>query len=197
METQEFNIKKYTKTSIFMSKILRHDPESVGLKMDKSGWVDTKDLIACLNKSGHSIDFETLELIVKHDEKQRYKFNENKSRIKACQGHSIAWVIPEINYDIEYDKYPEYVYHGTTTEAMQQIYKSGYISKMQRHAVHTHADINMAWKSARRWKGKHPVVLKISVKKLLDAGYKFGVSDNDVWCAESIPVSCIVDKLYS
>lgn len=66
---------------------------------------------------------------------------------------------------------------------------------MRRHAVHTHADIKMAWKSAKRWK-LIPVILKIDAEAMYNDGYKLGISENQVWCVDEIPVQYIVDTLY-
>lgn len=180
------------KVSIYLSFILRHQPESLSLEMDKYGWVNVNELLKGVNNSGkYKLSFEELEDIVATDEKGRYRFNETKTLIKACQGHSISWVEPEL----EYREPPEFLYHGTTTESLKLIKQSGAILKMQRHAVHMQADIKMAWKSAVRWK-KNPVVLKISAQKLCNQGVSFGVSENGVWCAEKIPVEYITEYIY-
>ena len=129
--------------------------------------------------------------VVATDNKGRYRYSKDGRRIKACQGHSIPWVEPELT---PMDP-PEYLYHGTTTEALELILKSGAISKMQRHAVHMQADVDKAWKSARRWKGKTPVVLMIAAKEMSVLGARFGKSENDVWCCEAIPTAYIRDIL--
>lgn len=184
---------KKDKKSIYLSFLLRHQPGSISLEMDKHGWVDVKELLKKIKEHGkYKISFEELEEIVSKDAKGRYRFNENKTRIKACQGHSIPWVEPEL----EYKEPPEFLYHGTTTEKLKLIKQSGSISKMQRHAVHMQADMVMAWKSAVRWK-MNPVVLKIAAKELNAQGVRFGVSDNGVWCAESIPVKYITEYIYN
>ena len=133
---------------------------------------------------------EKLEDIVAQDSKGRYRFNGDHSKIKACQGHSIPWVEPEL----EYLTPPEFLYHGTTTAAVEKIRKSGAISKMSRHAVHLQADPEKAWQSAVRWH-QTPVVLKIDAKKMSDAGFVFGKTENDVWCTESVPVEYIAEYI--
>lgn len=134
--------------SIYLSYILRHKPEDIGLEMDKHGWVDVAQLIDKINsKSQYSITMSQLRDIVANDDKGRYRFNTDKSRIKACQGYSIPWVEPELDYRTP----PDILYHGTTLEAYRKIQKSGCISKMDRHAVHLTADESMAWRSANRW----------------------------------------------
>ncbi len=177
--------------SIYISFILRHKPEEAGLHMDRHGWVLVEELIDGINKNGkYKIDAGLLRNIVETDKKGRYRYNEDGTKIKACQGHSIPWVEPELTYQ----EPPEFVYHGTTTEAFDKIMESGFISKMNRHAVHMQADVEKAWQSALRWK-KKPVVLKIAAGQMYEEGFIFGVSDNQVWCTERVPVSFIIEVL--
>ena len=85
--------------SIYISFLLRHGPEKADLHMDHHGWVSVKELIDGINRySEHEMDTEKLEDIVRTDEKGRYRFNDDHTKIKACQGHSIPWVEPELRY---------------------------------------------------------------------------------------------------
>lgn len=177
--------------SIYISYLLRHHPEDAGLEMDRHGWVDTNSLIDGINGSGkYTIDLKQLQQIVSEDNKGRYRFNADGSRIKACQGHSIPWVEPELTEK----EPPIYLYHGTTAEAYEKICNSGAIRKMSRHAVHMQADIDKAWQSADRWH-KVPVILRIDAKKMSEDGIKFGVSDNGVWCTEEVPVRYVCELI--
>lgn len=183
---------KTEKLSMYLSYLLRHHPEDIGLEMNPQGWVSVEQLIAGINDSGkYRIDFDTLKEIVASDKKGRYRFNDDMTKIKACQGHSITWVTPEL----EYMNPPEFLYHGTTTEALKKINASGGISKMERHAVHMQADMKKAWKSALRWK-KNPVILKIAAAEYAKDGAVFGKTENDVWCTERVPVKYIVERIY-
>jgi putative RNA 2'-phosphotransferase len=89
---------------------------------------------------------------------------------------------------------PEYLYHGTTEESWQKIRECGHISKMGRHAVHMQAVEAKAWQSAKRWH-RTPVVLKINAAAMDADGFVFGVSDNGVWCTESVPAGYIIAVL--
>lgn len=181
----------HQKVSIYLSRLLRHDPDSLGLHMDSHGWVDAAELIDAINqKSRYSITRELLERIVAEDNKGRYRFSDDGCRIKACQGHSIPWVEPELCYCAP----PAVLYHGTTREAWVLIQSSGGLSKMKRHAVHLQPEPERAWQSARRWK-KTPVVLAIDAEKMAADGYRFGVSDNGVWCTERVPLEYIEGQL--
>lgn len=175
----------------YLCYLLRHHPEDAKLDMDIHGYVNIEQLIDHINQySQYHIDKAFLYQVVDTDCKKRYKIKENQW-IKACQGHSIPWVIPELTYQDP----PFFVYHGTTLQAWQKIQDSGYISKCKRHAVHTQKDILKAWTSAKRWRHEIPVVLKIDAMKMKYDGYQWGVSDNDVWCVEKVPVKYIIEVI--
>ena len=145
-----------TKLSVYISYLLRHQPEAIGLAMDNHGWVSGAELIEKINAAGrYRITESILADIVRTDNKSRFRFSEDRTKIKACQGHSISWVEPELTYG----QPPEYLYHGTTEESWQKIRESGHINKMGRHAVHMQAVEAKAWQSAKRWH-KTPVVLR-------------------------------------
>lgn len=139
--------KKNEHTSIYLNFLLRHQPEAAKLDMDKHGWVGVEQLIRNVNAAGrHTPTLERLQDIVASDSKGRYRFNEERTKIKACQGHSLEWVEPELETMAPL----EYLYHGTNTEALDAIMESGDISRMGRHVGKMHADVEKAWKSARR-----------------------------------------------
>ena len=77
-----------TDTSKFLSLILRHKPETIGIKLDEHGWADVSELISGISKT-RPFDMKMLEEIVRTDNKQRYSFNEDKTLIRANQGHSM------------------------------------------------------------------------------------------------------------
>ena len=166
--------------SRYLCYLLRHEPE--GLHMDQYGYVLVKDLIEHVNTcSKFRMDEKMLRDIVKHDEKQRYTVKDSfKGKIIKCnQGHSIPWIKMELNTDITP---PDELYHGTTDYAYSLIYRSGAIKKMKRNAIHLTADIHMAWKSAKRWKNETSLILVIDAKQMIEDGYKFGATENEVWC---------------
>lgn len=192
MEIGSDKMSKKGGVSIYMSFLLRHHPEDINIDMDRHGWVDVQKFIEGINNKGkYHIDFNELKSIVDNDAKGRYRFNEDYTRIKACQGHSIEWVEPELKYK----EPPAFLYHGTTTEAYQKIKESGYISKMKRHAVHMQSLKEKAWQSAKRWK-KVPLLLQIDAKKMYEDGYIFGVSENGVWFVKQVPVKYIIREIY-
>ena len=180
-----------TKLSVYISWLLRHQPEAIGLAMDNHGWVSVAELIEKINAAGkYRITESILVEIVRTDNKGRFRYNEDGTKIKACQGHSISWVEPELTFG----QPPKYLYHGTTEENWHKIQASGAIRKMSRHAVHMQAEEAKAWQSAKRWH-RIPVVLKIDAAAMYADGIVFGVSDNGVWCTKIVPTKYIVEVL--
>lgn len=162
----------------FISLILRHKPQVIGITLDQNGWADTQELLAGINASNRYIDMEILERIVRENNKKRYSFNEDKSRIRANQGHSIS-----VNVEMKEMTAPDELYHGTADRFLDSIKEKG-ILKMNRQYVHLSADVETA-KAVGKRHGK-PVVLVIDTKKMAEDGYTFWLSDNGVWQSEDI-----------
>ncbi len=170
---------KKDKLSIFISLILRHKPETIGIKLDDYGYANVNELIEKINNTGRNINIEILEQIVKEDNKQRYSFNDDRSKIRANQGHSI-----NINVELKELEPPKYLYHGTATRFLENIKNEGII-KQSRLYVHLSRDIDTAVKVGKRH--GTPVILKINTGKMYENGYKFYLSENNVWLCEHIP----------
>lgn len=96
-----------TKISRFLSLILRHKPEAINIQLDEHGWANVKDLIEGVSES-YDFNMSMLEEIVRTDEKQRYSFNEDKTLIRANQGHSIP-----VDVELKEAIPPEFLWHGT------------------------------------------------------------------------------------
>ncbi|MFA1719042.1 RNA 2'-phosphotransferase [Clostridioides difficile] len=170
---------KKDKLSIFISLILRHKPETIGIKLDDYGYADVNELIEKINNTGRNINIEILEQIVKEDNKQRYSFNDDRSKIRANQGHSI-----NVNVELRELEPPKYLYHGTATRFLDNIKNEGII-KQSRLYIHLSRDIDIAVKVGKRH--GTPVILKINTGKMYENGYKFYLSENNVWLCEYIP----------
>ena len=168
-----------TKTSKYISLILRHKPETIGITLDKNGWANVKDLIKGVNKT-HKLDMEILEEIVATDDKQRYSFNEDKTMIRANQGHSI-----DVDVELEEVKPPEYLWHGTGTKCVESIRKTGLIPKSRLY-VHMSESYMTAMDTGARH-GK-PMVFCIKAVDMYNNGYKFYKSKNGVWLTKFVPV---------
>ena len=166
-------------TSKFISLILRHKPETIGITLDDHGWADTKELIEGVNKT-HPLTMEILEEIVRTDEKQRYSFNEDKTRIRANQGHSIP-----IDADLTETEPPEVLYHGTSEKSVSSIEQQG-LKPMSRLYVHLSKDAE----TARTVGARHgrPVVYLVLAGEMHRDGYPFFLSANGVWLTREVPV---------
>ena len=164
--------------SKFISLILRHKPDVIGINLDEHGWANVEDLINGINKSGKEIDMDILEDIVRTDNKQRYSFNEDKRFIRANQGHSI-----KVDVELKEVQPPDFLYHGTASRFMESIMDEG-LKSMSRLYVHLSSDYNTAINVGKRH--GDPVVLKIDAKRMYEDGNKFYVSENGVWLTEYV-----------
>lgn len=161
--------------SRFLSLILRHKPETINIKLDKNGWANVSEILR-----GMKIDFATLEKVVAENDKQRFSFNEDKTKIRANQGHSV-----KVDVELEEKTPPEILYHGTIEKNLQSISARGLL-KMNRLYVHLSSDIETAKKVAARRTG-NALIFKIAARQMFDDGYKFFQSENGVWLVETVP----------
>jgi putative RNA 2'-phosphotransferase len=168
-----------TKTSKFLSLVLRHQPEIIGLSLDDQGWADVATLIALVNQHGQVLTAELLDEVVATNNKKRFAFSADKSRIRASQGHSIA-----VDLALNPQQPPEYLFHGTATRFLDSIRDQGLIPGSRQH-VHLSSDQSVAMQVGQRH-GK-PVVLRVQSAQMSAAGLVFFRSDNGVWLTDAVP----------
>ena len=149
----------------FLSLVLRHNPYAAFVTVDSHGWVETDALIAGCCRAGKTIDRETLERIVRENNKQRYRFNEDHSKIRANQGHSFP-----VDLDLVEKTPPERLYHGTASRFLDSIRREGILRK-SREYVHLSANVE----TARQVGARHgnPVVLPIDSARMNRDGHPF------------------------
>lgn len=167
-----------TKVSKYMSLILRHKPEVIGIKLDPHGWAEVDALLAGMSKK-YMIDREILEEIVRTDNKQRYSFNEDRTKIRANQGHSI-----QVDVELSVSEPPKTLYHGTAERFAASIEAKGLLSG-NRLYVHLSPDTETAEKVGRRH-GK-PVIYQVNSGQMYQDGYSFYLSANGVWLTKTVP----------
>ena len=167
-------------TSKYMSLILRHKPEVIGIQLDEHGWANVDELIEGISRT-NEFNMEILEEIVRTDEKQRYSFNEDKTLIRANQGHSIP-----VDVELEEAKPPEELWHGSAVKYEASIDEQGLIPKSRLY-VHLSKDKETALKVGQRH-GK-PVIYIVKAGAMYEAGYKFYLSKNGVWLTKEVPVA--------
>ena len=165
-------------TSKFISLILRHKPEVIGITLDEHGWAVVDDLIRGVNRT-HPLDMDTLERIVAEDGKQRYSFNEDRTLIRANQGHSIP-----VDVELPEAVPPGVLYHGTGTKYKESIDAQGLIPKSRLY-VHLSGDAETARKVGQRH-GK-PVIYAVDAASMHADGYRFFLSRNVVWVKKEGP----------
>ena len=174
--------KELKSTSQFLSMILRHKPEVIGISLDDHGWANVNDIVNGISKS-RDFDFETLKKIVDTDDKKRYSFNDDMTLIRANQGHSV-----QVDVELE-EKRPSFnLYHGTGEKYCESIEKIGLIPKSRLY-VHLSSDIDTAIKVGSRH-GK-AIVYEIDTSEMIKDGYKFYISANMVWLTKEVPVKYI------
>lgn len=175
--------KDVVRLSKFMSLVLRHQPEHIGIELDEQGWTDIATLLEKAAHKGVRMDMQTLEQVVDTNSKKRFAFNEDKTRIRASQGHSV-----EVELGYEAQTPPDVLYHGTPERFVNSILNDG-IKKMQRHHVHLSTDIATTMQVGAR-RGS-PVLLRIDAKAMHAAGYNFYCSANGVWLCDEVPAEFI------
>lgn len=164
--------------SKYISLILRHKPEVIGISLDEHGWANVEELIAGIAKD-RDFTMEMLEEIVRSDEKQRYSFNGDKTLIRANQGHSIP-----VDVELEHVAPPEYLWHGTGEKYVASIDETGLIPKSRLY-VHLSGDEETAVKVGKRH-GK-PVLYRVNSGKMQQDGFEFYRSANGVWLTKMVP----------
>ena len=170
--------------SKFLSLVLRHQPELIGIVLDDAGWTDVDTLLAKARSKGTSITRDELAEIVKSSDKQRFALSPDGTRIRANQGHSV-----EVELDLPPTPPPAVLLHGTVDKFLESIRKTGLV-KGSRHHVHLSADLETASKVGER-RGK-PVLLEIRADAMADAGHVFYRSANGVWLVDHVPPEFIV-----
>ncbi|KAA8998185.1 RNA 2'-phosphotransferase [Affinibrenneria salicis] len=171
--------------SKFLSYVLRHQPEAIGLLLDSEGWADISKLITCAAQKGKKLDLTIIRDVVNTSDKKRFSISDDGLRIRAVQGHSSRQV------DIAYSEKipPFYLYHGTATRFVTSIRESGLIAGSRQY-VHFSADKVTALAVGQRH-GK-PAILRINAMSMYEDGLKFFQAENGVWLTSVVPVRFII-----
>ena len=180
------------KVSKFLSLVLRHRPESIGLELDRNGWADINTLMEKSSKIGRHMTRQLIEEVVETNDKKRFSISDDGLRIRANQGHSIS-------VDVEMVKSvpPDDLYHGTVESFYDSIQKQG-LKKQNRLYVHLSSDVETAFKVGSR-RGK-PIVLQVEAGKMHQSSFEFYLSANGVWQVDHVPpqfISIVDPKFYS
>lgn len=172
------------KTSKFLSLVLRHAPETIGLSLDANGWAEVDQLLAQAASHGKAITRAQLDAVVANDSKTRYAYSDDGLRIRANQGHSLA----AVDICLPPSTPPAVLYHGTASRFVDAIREQG-LRPGSRNHVHLSATEDTAVNVGSRH-GK-PVVLSIDTAAMLAQGHVFYLSANGVWLTDAVPAAFI------
>ncbi|MEQ5206067.1 RNA 2'-phosphotransferase [Proteus sp. fly-1067] len=173
-------MKDKVQISRFLSYILRHAPESIGLSLDDQGWGEISQLILLAQKKGTPLTIELINDVVKTNDKKRFAISEDGLFIRAVQGHSLKTTV-----DYQAITPPKILYHGTATRFIDSIFNQGLIPNGRQY-VHLSQDHKTAVNVGNRH-GK-AVVLIVDSEKMFSDGFEFYQADNGVWLTLSVPV---------
>lgn len=175
---------KLVRISKFLSLVLRHKPETIGLTLDDEGWADVEELVRKALAYGMIFDRPTLRQIVEQSERKRFSFSEDGKRIRANYGHSIP-----ISLGDKTAEPPEFLYHGTATDSVPDIKKDGLGPGTRQH-VHLVENEERAMEVGRRH--GEPVVLTIKARLMHENGFEFFETESGIWLTKSVPREYIV-----
>jgi len=165
--------------SKFLSKHLRHTPESLGLRLQPGGWVSVDEILTASERIRFAIPYDELLECVESSDKQRFSFDDTGDLIRANQGHSV-----EVDLQLDESQPPDVLFHGTVERFLASIMAEG-LKKGNRHHVHLSKDEETARKVGAR-RGK-PIILRLDAGQMHDQGFKFFVSANGVWLTDAVP----------
>jgi putative RNA 2'-phosphotransferase len=168
-----------TSISKFLSLVLRHKPQSIGLTLDDAGWTGIEELLAKATAAGRCISRDALAEVVRSSDKQRFAVSADGLRIRANQGHSVA-----VSLGLDAATPPDTLFHGTASRFLAAILDTG-LDKLQRHHVHLTHDPATARAVGQRYGA--PVVLEIDAARLCADGHVFHRSANGVWLVDHVP----------
>jgi putative RNA 2'-phosphotransferase len=171
------------RNSKFLSLVLRHKPEEIGLTLDAEGWAFVDDLLKKSNQKGVPLTLDILTKVVANSDKKRFAFSDDLTRIRANQGHSV-----EVDLKLNPTTPPAILYHGTAERNIASIREKGLV-KQARHHVHLSSKHETAHAVGKRYGA--PVVLEVNALEMHNQGYPFFISKNEVWLTDHVPAKFI------
>ena len=178
------NAIKFEQLSKFLSFVLRHKPDAIGISLDSEGWVSVDELIAKSHAAGNRFTRADLLYVVESNDKKRFSLSADAAMIRAAQGHSV-----DVDLGLTPKEPPVHLYHGTSTRFVASILVEG-LKPKSRQQVHLSADEVTAQRVGQRH-GK-PSVLKVDALRMYRQGFKFFVADNGVWLIDHVPAEFLV-----
>lgn len=168
-----------TKVSKFLSLVLRHKPEIIGLQLDEYGWAAIAELVEKSRLAGVMLNEAHVRKVVAASEKQRFAISVDGTRIRANQGHSIPVDMTS------HEAVPtDFIYHGTAQSTLSAILHQG-IKRGNRQFVHLSSDMETALRVGQRH--GRPVVVVVQAGDMYRDGFRFFLSENGIWLTEFVP----------
>jgi putative RNA 2'-phosphotransferase len=181
MDNHQLNLQE---TSKFLSFVLRHKPEAIGLSLDSEGWANIENLIICSRRDNKFLTKEVIYDIAATSDKKRFSISSDGLRIRAVQGHSSK----QVSIAYEEKEPPELLYHGTATRFYSSIQEKGLLP-MSRQYVHL--SMNEITATAVGQRHGKAIVLKIQAHSMFKRGFKFYHAENGVWLTPIVPFEFI------
>lgn len=178
--------KETKRISKYLSFVLRHQPETLGITLDTQGWTSVPVLLQKMQEQGFNVSHELLAHVVDTNSKKRFAFNDDQSLIRASQGHSV-----DIDTGYQPQEPPAVLYHGTAQAFLPSIFSTG-LEKRGRQHVHLSSDRTTAVQVGGRH-GK-PFVLLVDAAGMYRDGHHFYCSDNGVWLTDHVPVAYLREE---
>ena len=170
---------RLVKISKFLSLVLRHQPDKIGITLDKAGWVAVDELLRACQQHSFPITLEELKIVVATSDKKRFAFNEDGTQIRANQGHSV-----DVDLQLLPTVPPTTLYHGTATRFVDSIERHGLLKQSRQH-VHLSAELETAITVGRRH--GQPFIFEVDCQAMLNDGFVFYLAANGVWLTDHVP----------
>jgi putative RNA 2'-phosphotransferase len=170
--------------SKFLSLVLRHKPDAIGLELDSQGWANIEQLIDKAHVAGTKFGRAELLHVVETSDKKRFSISADGLRIRAAQGHSVS-----VELGLLPKEPPPMLYHGTATRFVEAILQQG-LKPQARQQVH----LSLDEETARRVGARHgkPYIFKVDALAMHVSGMKFYLADNGVWLTDRVPPEFLV-----
>lgn len=166
--------------SKFLSLLLRHKPQEIGLRLDEAGWASIDDIVQLTGRGCTPLSRAVIEEITATSDKQRFTISDDRQKIRANQGHSLS-----IDLGLAARLPPQLLYHGTATRFLGAILEQGLL-KGERH--HVHLSLDMATALTVGLRHGDPAILSVASGRMNSDGFKFYLSENGVWLTDHVPI---------
>lgn len=173
--------------SKFLSFVLRHKPDAIGLALDSQGWASIEELIRKATAAGTKFNREDLLRVVQTNDKKRFSMSDDGLNIRAAQGHSVS-----VELGLAAREPPPVLYHGTAERFVASILSEGLKPQSRQH-VHLSIDQATAQRVGQRH-GK-PYIFRVDTLAMHVSGLKFYLADNGVWLTDHVPPEFLAPAL--